>query len=60
MQILEGYSPLTLALLALCLAGFVGVMASFYVGWRVRRRAAHQRHTGNYEHDARLELRRPD
>lgn len=55
---LDGYSPLTLVLLTLCLFGFVGVMVSFYRGWRQRKRAEQQRRTGHYDHDPRLEPRR--
>lgn len=57
-QMLGGYSTLTLVLLTLCLLGFVGVMVSFYRGWRLRRRAEHQRRTGRYDQDPRLEPRR--
>jgi hypothetical protein len=58
MHLLNDYSPLTLVLLALCLVGFIAVMASFYLGWRARRLAAHQRRTGSYDHEVSSPLRR--
>ena len=50
-NVLDGYSPLTLVLLGLCLVGFLGVMFSFYRGWRTRRQAEHDRRTGAYDRD---------
>jgi hypothetical protein len=58
-QMLAGYSPFTLVLMTFCLLGFVGVMASFYQGRRIRKRAEHQRRTGHYDPDPWPELRRP-